>query len=237
MAVQGQFFITSETGPEFPVESLLCEPEIGLIMKFAPGVVRVGVSIITIPGGTVLNTDDTTNFAFVNSSGTLVLNTTGYPTDSIPLARVITSSGTITSIIDDRTFLVSGMVASIDVESASSEGESQTTSLTYVQKVRLDLNVPSTDFYTIMWSCGATIDDETMSVDVRVEIDDTTLVDEFQYIPKKRLSSANPSYPNFAGVSRISLTSGTHTIDLDFKTTDSARSVAIRRARVITIRG
>ena len=196
MAVEGQFFVTSETGPDFPIESLVCAPVSGLTMQFNPGVIRIGATVTTIPSGTVVNADDTTNYAFVNSSGTLTLNDTGYPTGSIPLARVVTSSGSITSITDDRTFLANS--ETMDVDSVSSEGESQTTSTTFVQKVRLNLTVPS---------------------------------------PKKKFSSPDASYPNFAGVSRISLTSGTHTIDMDFRTSNATRTAAIRRARIITIRG
>lgn len=57
-------------------------------------------------------TDSTTNFVFLNSGGTLSINTTGYPgTVHIRLARVITSSGVILKIFPERAVLTTAQDA------------------------------------------------------------------------------------------------------------------------------
>ncbi len=104
MGIQGQFFMTSETGPEFPVESLLVEDIGGLDIRFNPGAIRLDTDSIVIASGTITMTDDTTNYVFVNSSGTMTSNTTGFPTDSILVAEVVTASGDISGVTDKRTF-------------------------------------------------------------------------------------------------------------------------------------
>lgn len=49
--------------------------------------------------------DNTTNYVYLNASNALVINNTGYPVDIttfLPLATVVTLSGVITTITDDR---------------------------------------------------------------------------------------------------------------------------------------
>jgi hypothetical protein len=52
--------------------------------------------------------DNTTSYVFVNDSGTLVINTTGYPTSPgdlhVRLARVVASGGFVTRVILERAF-------------------------------------------------------------------------------------------------------------------------------------
>lgn len=52
-------------------------------------------------------TDDSTNYVYLDSTGSLVINTSGYPSgvSHIRLARVVTSSGVITRYYDDRSLL------------------------------------------------------------------------------------------------------------------------------------
>lgn len=54
-----------------------------------------------------LVTDNDTSYVYLSNGGTLVINTTGYPTSGlfIPLARVVASSGEIVNIIDERVLL------------------------------------------------------------------------------------------------------------------------------------
>lgn len=57
-------------------------------------------------GGTLTLTDNATNRVFLDTtaSNAPAFNTTGYPTTGIPLCTVVTVSGAITSIVDDRTY-------------------------------------------------------------------------------------------------------------------------------------
>lgn len=51
-------------------------------------------------------TDNDTSFVYLDGSGALQINTTGFPTEShIPLARVVASSGEITAIHEERVLL------------------------------------------------------------------------------------------------------------------------------------
>jgi len=50
-------------------------------------------------------TQSDTNYVYINAAGSLVVNTTGFPTDTtghIPLAEVVASATTVTSITDRR---------------------------------------------------------------------------------------------------------------------------------------
>lgn len=54
-------------------------------------------------------TDDDTNYVYLSEAGTLVINTTGYPSEVsyLPLARVVCSSGEVANIIDERVLIAS----------------------------------------------------------------------------------------------------------------------------------
>lgn len=53
-------------------------------------------------------TDDDTNYVYLDSSGTLQINVTGFPTEAhIPLARVVASNGEVSSIHEERVLLAS----------------------------------------------------------------------------------------------------------------------------------
>ncbi len=71
-----------------------------------PGRYRIDVTVHNFTVITTLTmTDGGTNFVFLSSGGTITSNFGGpYPADSIPLARVVTAGGDITSVTDDRAF-------------------------------------------------------------------------------------------------------------------------------------
>ena len=82
-------------------------PDSGLTLSIAPGIVACSSRIETYLGGTLTMSDNTTNYVYLafGPIGTCPLenNTTGFPTDSIPIATVITSGGTISTVTDVRT--------------------------------------------------------------------------------------------------------------------------------------
>ena len=83
------------------------------------GVVDAGGLNVTVTAGRVRNdntitdkadqalalTDDTTNFIEITNAGVASSNTSGFTSERIPLASVITASGDITSITDKRTWV------------------------------------------------------------------------------------------------------------------------------------
>lgn len=58
-------------------------------------------------------TDDDTNYVYLNDTGTLVINITGFPTDTtyIPLARVVAANGEVVAIHEERVLLASSSAA------------------------------------------------------------------------------------------------------------------------------
>lgn len=59
----------------------------------------------TYSGGTMTMTNSTTNYIYLTAAAcTLSQNTSGYGSDDIPIASVVTSGGVITGLIDNRTW-------------------------------------------------------------------------------------------------------------------------------------
>ena len=69
---------------------------------------RLGV-FYSIAAGSLVMTDATTNYVFVNSAGVVATNITGFPGDSLPLATVVTAGGVITTVNDRRAYLDMGL--------------------------------------------------------------------------------------------------------------------------------
>lgn len=137
--------MTTETGPAFPVESLLVEDDGGLNVKYNPGVVRMGTDCISIAGGSIALGDDTTTYIFIEHITHVVAsNTSGWPMDCIPLAGVVTAAGDITSIDDKRTFL------SIEHDRVLRSGDTMTGDLTLSDLKKLYLDTAKTK--SIHWN-------------------------------------------------------------------------------------
>jgi len=79
-----------------------------LLAAFEAGQVWINGVFYTVAAGTTALADASTNYVFVNSSGAVADNTTGFPTDGIPLATVVTAGGVITTINDRRAYLNAG---------------------------------------------------------------------------------------------------------------------------------
>ena len=85
---------------------LVVKNDNNLKVRYNAGNVKIGTTIYSITTETLSMADDDTNYVFINSSGTPASNTTGFPSDSVPLAEVVTASGAITGITDKRSFLL-----------------------------------------------------------------------------------------------------------------------------------
>lgn len=77
----------------------------GLDVAFESSQVWIGGVFYTVAGGTLTLADDATNYVFVDNTGVVTSNTTGFPTESLPLAVVTTASGAITNVADRRAYL------------------------------------------------------------------------------------------------------------------------------------
>jgi hypothetical protein len=83
----------------------------GLQVQVAAGTVRIGNVIYPFLLPTALTMlPNTINYIYVNAAGRLA-NVSGYPVNSVPLARVLTGPSSILNIVDDRTFFSAGGVS------------------------------------------------------------------------------------------------------------------------------
>ncbi len=80
----------------------------GLDIDFEQGQEWVAGVFYSISAGSLTMADDDTNYVFVNTSGAVAVNTTGFPSNSTPLAEVVTAGGTITAVNDRRSYLLPG---------------------------------------------------------------------------------------------------------------------------------
>jgi hypothetical protein len=77
----------------------------GLVLNIAAGRVRCGTTMVNYAGGTLTMANNTTNYVYLDATSSCVpaTNTTGYISTMAGIATVVTSSGVITTITDDRT--------------------------------------------------------------------------------------------------------------------------------------
>lgn len=77
----------------------------GLVLNISAGTANCSSTMVTYAGGTLTLTASSTNYVYLNtaSSCAVTFNTTGFTSQGIPIATVVTSASAITSITDDRT--------------------------------------------------------------------------------------------------------------------------------------
>lgn len=78
----------------------------GLDFAYKAGKIRLDNSVVSVIAGTVTLADDTTNYIEVDNAGAVTDNTTGFTAGSIPLFTVVTASGAIDTVTDQRVWLV-----------------------------------------------------------------------------------------------------------------------------------
>jgi len=84
---------------------------ISLVVTIQQGQAWIGGTFFAPAELTLLMTDATTNFVFVNAAGAVATNVVSFPEDSIPLAEVVTAGGDITAVNDRRSYLLPGASA------------------------------------------------------------------------------------------------------------------------------
>ena len=101
----------------------------GLTLNLSGGTVNCNSTIVEYSGGTLTcSANNSTNYVYLNTSSSCVpaYNTSGFTSVEIPLAKVITSSGVITSIDDVRSPFSSAIGASsgtdVNLNSGSTVG-------------------------------------------------------------------------------------------------------------------
>lgn len=85
-------------------------PHSGLNFAYKNGLVRSVNTVTSVVAGSILLTDDTTNYIEVApTDGTISANTTGFTVGKIPLFTVITASGEVDTVTDVRVFLADSL--------------------------------------------------------------------------------------------------------------------------------
>src|SRR4029077_16983299 len=76
----------------------------GLVLNLSAGTANCANTIVTYAGGTLTLTNSTTNYVYLNVASSCVpaFNTSGFTATTIPIATVVTSGGSISTITDVR---------------------------------------------------------------------------------------------------------------------------------------
>ena len=76
----------------------------GLVLNLSAGACLGAAAIHSYAGGTLALTDNSTNYVFLDPTSSFApnSNTTGFADGLVPIATVVTASGAITSIVDNR---------------------------------------------------------------------------------------------------------------------------------------
>lgn len=171
-------------------------------------------------------TDNTMNYVYLDKSGTLQVNTTGFPEEShVRLARVSTQpAGLIRDIIDERVFLTAAL--DLEITFASSQGESSTPSTDWQQKLRLTTpDLPEGD-YLIEWYAEMKHSNSTLNeyIEARIELNDDTEIGYSAW--------SFPAWDDFSGMAFAEGISGVKTFDMDFRA-QGGGTAYLRRARML----
>ena len=118
-----------------------------------------------------------------------------------------------------------GLEAATEYYYAESEAVSSTTSTQFQQKLRLTTGSLSGGDYRINWSYAYSTTNNNRDMAVQIEIDDTTVIHDIN--PDGRSNN----YAQSGGFKLVTITSGIHTIDLDFRRVGNT-TARLRHARL-----
>jgi hypothetical protein len=84
----------------------------GLALNVAPGTAACGAVVVTYAGGTLTMTNAATNYVYLDPNASCIpaKNTTGFVRGQVPLAKVVTSGGAITTVTDVRGWFTTAAV-------------------------------------------------------------------------------------------------------------------------------
>lgn len=120
----------------------------------------------------------------------------------------------------------------VPVDFNASESTSQTTSTTYTLKVNLNFTADAAD-YIIWWYVEDYTSHSPTRVDIRVELDNTTTLGLVDDSPDSKKTTG---FSAISGYQKVTLTAGSHDVDMDFASTKSGKVVRVRRARLVAFK-
>lgn len=113
---------------------------------------------------------------------------------------------------------------------AESEGESTTSSESYIEKINHNDTYEAGD-YLINWFAEMQCSAGNTIAKLRLKFNDE-IIAESHYDPNSSETGDNWKFTSFCGFKRKTITAGTHTIKMEFCGTNDNKSVTIRRARI-----
>lgn len=132
----------------------------------------------------------------------------------------------------DRGWYDAAAAGEIAIEYGESEGTSSRTFTSYYNKVSKTFTAEASD-YLIFWTAEVYSSDSGTRVKTLCEVDNTTTVNEVDWHPDtSQITGFGPA----SGFRKLALAAGSRTIDLDYASTQSGKSVSIRRARVYAVK-
>jgi hypothetical protein len=119
----------------------------GFAITINAGIVVIGTTAITIPQTVVALTPSASNFIFISPTGVLTVNTSGFVQGCLPICTIVTNSGGILTITDNRPdfTLPGGLGSSVSMGTLTLP----VTNLKVISTANI-INLPSgtTDLYT-----------------------------------------------------------------------------------------
>jgi len=112
---------------------------------------------------------------------------------------------------------------------AESLNSSQTTSGNFRKKLTLDFTAPDSADYEISWSAEVSSRSPTARVDSRVQLDNTITISETDWNPDPE---GGTGYGPHSGFARVALSAGPHSVEFDYRSTNSGETVRIRNVRL-----
>jgi hypothetical protein len=170
-------------------------------------------------------TDDDLSYVYLDHTGSLVINTTGWSSNThIRIGRVTAANGLITALNDDRVLLAAQLDREVNED--KSGGESSTTLTSWQQKLRLTTPALPAGKYVVEWYAEIKHSNTTQSeyIEARIESEDTT---ELGYC-----AWAFPAWDDFGGFAVADLGAGVQNLDIDYRA-QGGGTAYIRRARIL----
>ena len=109
---------------------------------------------------------------------------------------------------------------------AKDDAESETTSETFVEKLKLTTPELPAGEYLVVYTAEMQAEVNS-TVDVKLELDDSTIICE-----ATETAETTPDWMPTNGHDILDLPAGIHELDIDFKSSSAVKTVKIRRARI-----
>lgn len=152
----------------------------------------------------------------------------GTPADEFSVDDENTGTDTLWSSQKITDFVQGGSLPVVAY--ASSEHESESTSTSWQEKVDLDASIPESAFYMLWWSAEVQCERYTRPMGLRIQVNDTTEVQDLEFAPT--VFDSYEKYSPISGFERIYLSAGSVSIDMDYKSLIQWETVKIRKARL-----